>query len=83
MQASRGRGVYNSYSLLTSTLDWVNGQRHDPGALCHWEKKPRYTLDRRLGGSQSWSGQRLRDKSFASVGHRTPVVQPAVRHYTD
>jgi hypothetical protein len=27
--------------------------------------------------------QRLEEKSFASAGNRTPVVQSAVRHYTD
>jgi hypothetical protein len=42
---------------------------------------PRYPVDRRLDGSQSWSGhKRLKEKSFASVGYRTPVIQFVVRH---
>jgi hypothetical protein len=49
---------YSSYSFLTSTLDGVNGQRHAPAALYPRGKNPRYPLDRRLGGPQSWSGHR-------------------------
>jgi hypothetical protein len=57
----------------------VSGQRHAPAALY-----PRYPLYRRLGGSQSrsWT-QGLEEKSSASVGDRTPIVQPVVSHYTD
>jgi hypothetical protein len=41
-------------------------------------------LDRRLGRSQElvWT-QRLEEKSSASAGDRTPVVQSLVRQYTD
>jgi hypothetical protein len=60
----------------------VSGQRHAPAALLPWGKDPQYPLYRKLGGPQSWSGHRLEEKSFASAGDRTPVVQPVVRHYT-
>jgi hypothetical protein len=43
--------TYSSYLVLTSAQDGVSGQRHASAALY-----PRYPLDRRLGGSQSWSG---------------------------
>jgi hypothetical protein len=38
-------------------------------------KDPRYPLYRRLGGPQPVWTQRLEEKSFVSVGDRTPVVQ--------
>jgi hypothetical protein len=34
----------------------VNGQRHAPAALYRRGKDPRYPLNKRLGGLQSWSG---------------------------
>jgi hypothetical protein len=56
----------------------VSGQRQAPAALYH-----RYLLDRRLSGPPEpvWT-QGLEEKSYASVGDRTPIVQPVVRHYT-
>jgi hypothetical protein len=56
----------------------VSGQRRVSAVLY-----PRYPLDVRLGGSQSWSGHGLEEKSFASVGDQTPVVQSVVGNYTD
>jgi hypothetical protein len=56
----------------------VSGQRHAPAALlppvptvqeAGWAPEPVWT-------------QRLEEKSFVPAGHRTPVVQPVVRHYT-
>jgi hypothetical protein len=44
-EGEKGERKYNSYSFLTSILDWVSGQRHAPAALY-----PRYRLDRRLDG---------------------------------
>jgi hypothetical protein len=60
----------------------VIGQRHTPVALCYQGKNPRYPLNRRLDGPQTWSGHRIDEKSFASAGDRTPV-KSVVRHYTD
>jgi hypothetical protein len=42
-----------------------------------------FPLDRRLGGPQSLSGRCGKEKNFASVGNRTPEIQPVVRRYTD
>jgi hypothetical protein len=59
----------------------VSGQRHAPATLYPRGKDPRYPLDGRLGGEPVWM-QGLEEKSSASVGDRTPIVQPVVRHYT-
>jgi hypothetical protein len=56
----------------------MSGQRHAPAAL--------YPLERTPG--THWAGwaselvwtQRIEEKSFASAGDRTPVVQSIVRH---
>jgi hypothetical protein len=48
-------------------------------------KRPRYPLDRRLGGPKSGSRQRGEKKMFESSGTRTPtplVIQPVARRYT-
>ena len=47
--------MYNYTLSLTSTLDGVGGQRHDPAALPLG--LTRYPLSRRLRGPQDWSGQ--------------------------
>jgi hypothetical protein len=44
---------------------------------------PRYPLDRRLGGPQSWPGRYAEEKNLAPAGNRTPAVQPVARRYTD
>ena len=46
--------MYNSTLSLTSTLDGVGGQRHDPAALT--PRKTRYPLCRRLRGLHCRSG---------------------------
>jgi hypothetical protein len=53
-----GERMYSSYSLTTSELDGVSGQRHSPAALYPVGKDPRYPLDGRLGGTQSRSVHR-------------------------
>jgi hypothetical protein len=56
----------------------VSGQLHVPAALL-LEKDPRYPLDRRLGGPQSWSGHGGEEKTSQSCREsnpRTPVVLP-------
>jgi hypothetical protein len=50
---------YSSYSFSTSSLDGVSGQRHAPAALEPRVKDPLYSLDRRLGGPQSWKNPLL------------------------
>jgi hypothetical protein len=61
----------------------VSGQHHAPAALYPAEGPPVP-----IGQEAGWASepvwmQRLEEKSSASVGDRTPVVQPVVRHYTD
>jgi hypothetical protein len=50
------------------------------------EKEPRYPLDRRLGGPQSRSGRRGKEKILGSTETRnatSSVVQPVASRYTD
>jgi hypothetical protein len=69
---------YSLFSFLASALDEVSGQRHAPAAV--------YPRERTAGtdwiGGWVWT-QRLEEKSFASAGDRTTVVQSVVRLYTD
>jgi ribosomal protein L25 (general stress protein Ctc) len=56
----------------------VNGQHHAPAALYPPGKDPRYPL---YVQEAEWAQtQRPEEKSSASVGDRTPVVQSVVRH---
>jgi hypothetical protein len=78
-----GERRYISYSLLTSALDGVSGQRHAPAALCPG-KRPPVPIVQEAGWAPEpvWT-QRLEEKSFAPAGDRTAIVQSVVRHYTD
>jgi hypothetical protein len=76
--ASGEREDYSSYSFLTSALDGGECSASLLGRALSPGKGPPTPLDRRLGGPQSWSGHRLEEKSFASAGDRTPVVQSVV-----
>jgi hypothetical protein len=58
----------------------VRGQLHAPAALPSG-KSPTYSLDRRLGGPQSPSGQRGEQKILDPTWSRTPVFQPVASHY--
>jgi hypothetical protein len=79
-----GERRYSSYSYLTSALDGGEWSASRPGRALPPGKEPRFPLNRRLGGPPEpvWT-QRLEEKSSASVGDRTPVVQSVVRYYTD
>jgi hypothetical protein len=73
------------YPFLTLELYGGECQRHAPAAFT-LGIGPRYPLNRRLGGLQSWSGRRLEEKSFRLYRGSNldrPVVQPVARHYTD
>jgi hypothetical protein len=81
-----GRRRYISYSFLTSALDGVSGQRHDPAALSPGER----TLGTRC--TEGWVGPRagldteVRGKILypcRGSNANCPVVQSVVRHYTD
>jgi hypothetical protein len=54
----RGERRYSSYSITTSALDGVSGQRYSPAVLHPCGKDLRYPLDKRLGGPQNQSGHR-------------------------
>jgi hypothetical protein len=72
---------YSSYSFLTSALDGGECLASCPGrALCPG-KGPLVPTGQEAGWASElvWT-QRPVEKSFASVGDQTPVVQPAVRH---
>jgi hypothetical protein len=62
----------------------VSGQRHASAALYPRGKDPQYPIVQETGWAPEpvWM-QRLEEKSSASVGDRTPIVQSVVRHYTD
>jgi hypothetical protein len=69
MQHQRGEEL-----LLVLILDL--GIRWGVSGQC--QLYPQYPLDRRLGEPQSWSRQRLEEKSFASAGDQTPDIQSVV-----
>jgi hypothetical protein len=61
----------------------VSGQRHAQAAFCPRERTPVPT-----GYEAGWASelvwtQRLEEKSFASAGDRTQVLQAVVIHYTE
>jgi hypothetical protein len=53
----KGESKYISYSFLKSALDG-SGQLHVPASFYPQRKDSQYTLYRRLGGPQSWTGHR-------------------------
>jgi hypothetical protein len=61
----------------------VSGQRHTLAALYPPRKGPPVPIVQEAGwvSKPVWT-QGLEEKSSASVGDRTPVVQSVVRHYT-
>jgi hypothetical protein len=52
-----------------------------PSRFTPWGNSPRYPLDRRLGGPQSWSG-RCGEKSLAPARNRTRAVQHVLCRYS-
>jgi hypothetical protein len=57
----------------------VSGQHHAPSRALPAGKGYPVTIGQEAG----WPTQRLGEKSSASVGDQTPVVQSVVSHYTD
>jgi hypothetical protein len=53
-----GGRLCRSYSFMTSALLGGKRSASRPGRVLPPWKGPRYPLDRRLGGPQSWSGHR-------------------------
>jgi hypothetical protein len=62
----------------------VSGQHNAPAALYPRGMDPPVPIGQEAGWAAEpvWT-QRLEEKSSASVGDRTPVVQSVVSHYTN
>jgi hypothetical protein len=75
---------YSSYSFLTSALDGGEWSASRPGRALPPGKDPPVPIEQEDGWAPEpvWT-QRLEEKSSASVGDRTPVVQSVVNHHTD
>jgi hypothetical protein len=75
---------YNSYSYLTSALDGGEWSASRPGRALSQGKELPVPIGQEAGWAPEpvWT-QRLDEKSSASVGDQTPVVQSVVSHYTD
>jgi hypothetical protein len=75
---------YSSYSYLTSVLDGGEWSASRPDRALPPGKGPSVPTGQEAGWAPEpvWT-QRLEEKSSASVGDRTSVVQSVVRHYTD
>jgi hypothetical protein len=73
-----------SSSFLTSALDRGEWSASRPGRALPPGRGPPVPILQDSGWAPEpvWT-QKLEEKSFASVGDRTPVVQSVVRHYTD
>jgi hypothetical protein len=69
----------SAFKVLTSVLEWVDGQRHAPAALP--PGKTRFQLYRRLGGPQGRSGRLWKISPLPEFEHRN--FQPVANRYTD
>jgi hypothetical protein len=69
-----GEWMYRSMFSWPQHYLEVRGQLHVPAALPRG-KSPRYPLDRRLGGPQSQSRRRGKEKILDFTGTRTPTPQ--------
>jgi hypothetical protein len=79
----RGERRYSSYSFLTSALEGGEWSASRPGRALPPGKGPPVPIVQEAGWAPEpvWT-QGLEEKSSASVGNRTPIVQPVVRHKT-
>jgi hypothetical protein len=70
-----GGEEYSSYSFSTSALDGVSG-RHAPAALLPPGKGPPVPIGQEFGlvPEPVWT-QRLKEKTFAPAGDRTPIAR--------
>jgi hypothetical protein len=83
LEALGGDRRYSSCSFTTSALGGGEWSASRPGRALPPGKGPPVPIVQEAGWAPEpvWT-QRLEEKSFASAGDRTPVVQPVVRHYT-
>jgi hypothetical protein len=84
MKAPGGERRYSSYSFSTSALDRGEWSASRPGRASPPGKEPPVPIgqEARWAPEPVWT-QRLEEKSSASVGNPTPVVQSVIRHYAD
>jgi hypothetical protein len=78
-QALCNEGVWGRGRIYPHFLDlgtsWRSVVSFTPWPLYPWGKSPLYPLDRRLGGPQSWSGQRGEEKILDSTETRTLLIR--------
>jgi hypothetical protein len=75
---------YSSYSFVTSALEAGEWSASRPcGALPEGKKAPVPTVQEAGWATEPVWTQRVEERSSASVGDRTLLVQSVVRHYTD
>jgi hypothetical protein len=84
IEAHLGDRRYSSYSFLTPALEGGVWSASRPGRALPPGKEPPVPTVQEAGWAPepAWT-QRSEEKSSASVGDRTPEVQPEVRHCTD
>jgi hypothetical protein len=85
--ALRHEGILGSGGIAPRIIDlgtiWKCVVRFTPRPLYPLGKSPRYPLDRRLGGRQSWSGRGGEEKNSQSLlGLELPIIQPVPEPYT-
>jgi hypothetical protein len=79
----KGGEDVSSYSILTSVLDGVSGQRQARSRFIARNGPPVPIVQEAGCASELVWTQRLEEKYFASAGDRTPAFQSVIRHYTD
>jgi Tfp pilus assembly protein PilX len=80
MQSTRGRGSI-ALDLSTRRGEWSVSR---PNRALPLGKEPPIPIEKeaRSASELAWT-HRLEEKSFASAGNRTSVIQSVVRHYID
>jgi hypothetical protein len=71
MKAYEGVDVYTHVFLTSAPVGGERSASH-PGHFTPGEKAPQYPLNRRLCGTQSWSGRDQEVKILDPPGTRTP-----------
>jgi hypothetical protein len=77
-----GKQRYSSTFLDLGTR-WKCVVDFTPLPLYLCRKGPQYSLDRRLGGPQCWSGWCGVQKNLLPIGIQTPAIQPVDHYYTN
>jgi hypothetical protein len=74
MEAQVGM-MYSSYSVTTSALDGVSGQRHAPAALYTRRKNPGTHCTGGWVGPRAGLDTEIEEKSLASAGDLTSIAR--------